>query len=109
MSSFHFLKSYNRVKKFSGGVHFKIIFGKIRGREMQSVWVTCTVAWSVRRWTSKQRSLIYAQAAENLYLNAHPIRIIIGGSRTTGCNGSSYRGVGAMGVRGRTQGSCNRS
>ena len=37
MSSFHFLKSYNRVKKFSQGVHFKIIFGKIRGREMQSV------------------------------------------------------------------------
>ena len=47
MSSFHFLKSYNRVKKFSGGVHFKIIFGKIRGREMQSNvaqshrWLVC--------------------------------------------------------------------
>ena len=46
MSSFHFLKSYNRVKKFSGGVHFKIIFGKIRGREMQSVY---TIWWCRNR------------------------------------------------------------
>jgi len=70
-------------------------------------WLPCIIGSS--DMDMQQRSLIYAQAAENLYLNAHPIRIIIGGSRTTGCNGSSYRGVGAMGVRGRTQGSCNRS
>ena len=59
MSSFHFLKSYNRVKKFSGGVHFKIIFGKIRGREMQSASYGTGYMWCWWRVMHQSNGALY--------------------------------------------------